>query len=290
MTPREFWGGIAVLVLVAVGLFIVQSQMDYKYRTTQQQIQDTDKSVKVRELSEDDYDESGYKNSRDKALRLQTFDPNTVSRQKMENMGMPPKLIHTLLNFRQKGGRFYKKEDIKKLYAFKEEWYPDFAPYIVISKKNNAEKYSNSNYPKTEYTKRKPKLRDPLNINTCTVEQLDAEWGVSPKVAQNIVKYRDKLGGYHDMSQLSEVYTLPDSVLAHNTNWYVEGPVKKININTADFKTLNNNPYIRKARIVKSLISYRKAHGSFSSVEELLKIKNINEEKLQKLRPYLTVN
>ncbi len=296
MNPREFWGGIIVLVLVAVGLYIAQLKIDYDYEKARENLPIiTETPVEVHSLSEQESDfsfkeKNNYNKSSSRRLQLRVFDPNTVTTEQMEDMGMPPRLIKTISNYRSKGGRFYKKEDIMKLYAFREEWYEEYAPYISIATSQNNTTYTKKEYPKNEYKKRKSKIRDPLNINTCTAEQLDAEWGVSPKVAANIVKFRDMLGGFQSIDQLSEVYTLPDSVLRHNTNWYVQGGVQKININTADYKTLNKHPYIRKAKITKSLLGYRKSHGEFKSIQDLLKIKNINEETLQKIAPYITVN
>ncbi len=295
MSDREFKGGLLILGFIAVLLIALQLWMDYDYRSAQDRLSRIETEPVVIHDASSDYGtedktptyKSEYKNHK---LNLHSFDPNTVSSSEMQSMGMPPRLIKTIINFRNKGGRFYKKEDILKLYSFREEWYPEYAPFIHIEKsKSSKNSYAKKSYDKKEYPKyTKSKHRDPLNLNTCTAEQLDAEWGVSPKVAQNIVKYRDLLGGYHSMTQLEEVYTLPDSVLRHNTNWYVEGGIKKINLNTADFKTLNKNPYIRKARVAKSIMAYRKTHGEFRSVDELLEIKSIDRDLYNRIAPYLS--
>jgi competence protein ComEA len=45
------------------------------------------------------------------------FNPNTVSEEDAQKLGMSKKLSATLINFRNKGGKFFKPEDLKKLYG-----------------------------------------------------------------------------------------------------------------------------------------------------------------------------
>ena len=47
-------------------------------------------------------------------LRLFNFDPNTLDSNAAMQLGILPRNYSTLVKFRKKGGRFYKKEDLLK--------------------------------------------------------------------------------------------------------------------------------------------------------------------------------
>ena len=54
----------------------------------------------------------------------------------------------------------------------------------------------------------------PVNLNTATLEQLDALSGVGPVTAQKIIDYRDEHGGFGSVDELGEVAGIGDVRLA----------------------------------------------------------------------------
>lgn len=60
----------------------------------------------------------------------------------------------------------------------------------------------------------------------------------------------------------------------------------RININTADAKTLESLPGIGPA-YASRIIEYRTKNGAFTSYDELLKIKGIGKKRLEKLLPFI---
>lgn len=62
----------------------------------------------------------------------------------------------------------------------------------------------------------------------------------------------------------------------------------KISINTATLEELQTLPGIGESK-AKDIISYREANGSFTSVEDLLKVSGIGEAVLAKIKDYITI-
>lgn len=62
----------------------------------------------------------------------------------------------------------------------------------------------------------------------------------------------------------------------------------QLNINTARAEELAEVPGID-MELAKSIVAYRNQNGPFSKVEDLLKVKGMDEKKLEKARMYLTI-
>lgn len=112
--------------------------------------------------------------------------------------------------------------------------------------------------------------------------------GIGAATASRIIKYRERLGGFHSKDQLSEVFALKPEVIEGIWEYFEfdSGIKKKISINTVALEDLSKHPYIT-FQEAKVLIAFRKQHGTFSSPQDLLKIKIFKEEWVMKLSPYL---
>jgi competence ComEA-like helix-hairpin-helix protein len=65
-------------------------------------------------------------------------------------------------------------------------------------------------------------------------------------------------------------------------------PAAPININTATVEQLQTLPSVGPST-AKSIVRYREKNGPFRRVEDLLIIKGMSRQRLQKLRPYVKV-
>ena len=254
--------------------------------------QDSAKGFTSRNYTDDDPlyhpSEKSYYN---KPIRgeLFYFDPNTLSVDGWLKLGIREKTANTIHNYISKGGRFYKPEDIAKIWGLHEDEVKKLLPYVRIEARP-AKDYSK--YPATEKSKpnEKPKYSIvPVDINTSDTAAFIALPGIGSKLAARIVAFREKLGGFYKPEQIAETYGLPDSTFQKIKSRLVIGnaSVKKLNINTATVDELKAHPYLR-YNIANAIVQYRTQHGSFSSIADIKNIMLITEDVYNKAAPYLT--
>jgi len=216
------------------------------------------------------------------------FDPNTASMQDWQRMGLNERTSKTILNYVSKGGKFYKPEDLQKIWGLPQGFYERVKDYIAITsvKRNN---YEQSNYPKPVYAKEERKLL-PVNINDADTTAFIALPGIGSKLSARIVSFREKLGGFYSVEQVGETYGLPDSTFQKvKERLQVDGEnVRKINVNTATKDELKLHPYIR-WNLANAIVEYRNQHGAFKSLDELKNIVLIDEAAFQKISHYLSL-
>lgn len=113
--------------------------------------------------------------------------------------------------------------------------------------------------------------------------------GIGVGLSGRIIKYRERLGGFHSINQLSEIYGLKPETIEEIWNYFDFSPAikKKISINSAEIEEVSAHPYISYSE-AKVLIAYRKQHGSYSSAVDLKKIKIFKPEWIDKIEPYLS--
>jgi competence ComEA-like helix-hairpin-helix protein len=219
------------------------------------------------------------------------FDPNTLSAGGWKKLGIREKTIRTIQNYLRKGGRFNKAEDLKKIYGIHLDEFAMLAPYIQIQTKRDTTSTTRSNNAihKQSFEARTEKILS-VEINVADTAAWIALPGIGRKLAARITNFRDKLGGFYSIDQVSETYGLPDSTFKAIKPWLkLENPfIKKININTATKEELKSHPYLRWP-LANAIVEYRNQHGNFASIEDLRKVGAITEEVFAKIRPYVSV-
>ncbi len=130
-----------------------------------------------------------------------------------------------------------------------------------------------------------------ININTADTSQWKKLYGIGNVLSKRIVNFREKLGGFHSIEQLQEVYGLKpetfESIRPHlilDSNYVI----KKIDLNNSTVKKIAAHPYID-WDLANLIVAYRKQHNGFKTVYELRRTDLVNEKLYRKLAPYLTV-
>lgn len=112
--------------------------------------------------------------------------------------------------------------------------------------------------------------------------------GIGPTLAARIVKFRESLGGLHRKEQLLDVYGIKVPVAKRVFEYFTftHAVDRYLYLNTAGIKDLAAHPYIRYGE-AKVIVAYRGQHGAYARVEDLLRIKILSEDWLDRVKPYL---
>lgn len=311
-TRKEQIGIIMVLLILLISIFLPNFYSHHD--GTSREIPDTTWMVAVRKLeqkqpgteknisNENEGNLTAYQYDRSKPNyynnkpggELFYFDPNSLSKSGWQKLGLRDKTIGIIQNYLAKGGHFKKPEDLQRIYGLHKDDYERLAPYVKIETLS-AETTNNAFSGPRKFSENKVESWNALRYASIDINAADtADFinlaGIGSKLATRIVNFRDKLGGFYTIEQVSETFGLPDSTF-QKVKQYLKlknNSIRKININTANIDELKAHPYIR-YNIANPIVAYRNEHGSFSSIEDLKKIMIITDEVYQKIAPYLTL-
>ena len=219
------------------------------------------------------------------------FNPNKLPNEVWLKLGLSEKQIRTIKNYEAKGGKFKRKEDLKKIYSVSDAEYAILEAYIRIP----SEFKTNVMPVESRVSEIKPKESKVkylnLEINSADSSAIVNSLNLPPWIASRIISYREILGGFYQASQVREVYGF-DSSHFKNIEKYIQvdtSQINKININTAGFKEILRHPYIS-YEITKGIVNYRDQRGLFKSISQLLELNVMTESTYIKVKPYLSIN
>ena len=194
------------------------------------------------------------------------FNPNTISEEDAQKLGFSKKLSATLINFRNKGGKFFKPEDLKKLYGLSPKLYEELENYILIP--NNKKEYKRDTvFPNKPYEK-KVFTKELVELNSADSLSIVYLKGIGPGFTKRIIKYRTMLGGFHSMNQLKDVYGMNDSLFLTLSSQVKLDPsaLVKIPINAIDFNSLRKHPYFN-FQSAQAIVNFRLKHGKLNETD-----------------------
>jgi competence ComEA-like helix-hairpin-helix protein len=216
------------------------------------------------------------------------FDPNLATAEQFNELGIPKRVAQTIIKYRNKGGKFEKPEDLKKIYGLEDPLYDALQEYIEIAPSTAtaslpAKTTSAPKFARQTYSSPPPVI----DINAADAQDWQQLSGIGPSYAGRIVKFREALGGFVSIEQVAETYGLPDSTFQKIRASLRASPVRnKININRASEETLKKHPYLNWKQ-ARALYHYRNQHGPFKDIDDLRKVKALKEEVVSRLSPYL---
>lgn len=292
---RGFWVLIALAagsLLIVPGLkwYLAQDQLSYELDNRDQRTLDS-------LIAQFRSPKSDPLKTEKNLINYTYFDPNTATLKVFLQNGLPEWLGARIIKYREKGGQFKVRKDLLRIYGFSTSLYTPLEQYIQLP-----EVVTRPSYRKTSYSGQeneapvlparsvKTQLTN-LDINQSDSLSLQIIPGIGPVLSSRIVRFRDKLGGIHHLTQLSEVYRLSPEALENLEKYtYVseEFEVKKININTDDVSTLAQHPYIS-FPLAKAIVRHRDEYGIFQDLIDCREVYLMDQATFLKIAPYLSL-
>ena len=175
------------------------------------------------------------------------FNPNTVSVEDLQRLGFSEKQAQSIDNYRQKGGRFRRKEDFAKSYVVADSVYARLEPFIDIPK---------------------------LDINTADSTALLDLPGIGPYFAGKIVSYRKSLHGYSRTQQLMDIYHFDRARYDGLSDFITCSKPVPYPLWTLPEEELRKHPYISGAE-AHAIVVYREHHAPQEYTLEGLKKESV---------------
>ncbi len=244
----------------------------------------------------DDRTSDRYNNGQQ--AQLFSFDPNTLDDAGWKRLGVKDKTIVTIRKYLEKGGRFKQAEDLRRIYGLRPGEADRLIPYISIigqatgitGLKDHVTAPLLSGNTAERGAFRPSRVIRPVDINTADSLTFESLPGIGPTLASRIIRFREKLGGFYDIDQVSETFGISDStfgVIKPYLQINKEYLPQKIPVNTVDLNSLRKHPYI-KYHVAAAIINYRSQHGLFNSAEDLKQVAAIDPLLLERITPYLS--
>ena len=207
------------------------------------------------------------------------FNPNDYSAEDWINLGLSEKQVAVLLKFTKNGIR--SNEDLKRIFVISDELYALIKDSTFYPER-----------PKVEYVPKvfEEKKIQKIEINSASVEELEKLKGIGPFFAKQIIKYRDRLGGFSNKEQILEVWKMTVETY-DNLIPQIEidkTKIRKLKINDVTPEELKNHPYLNWSQ-VNSIIKMRAQRTNFNNINEIQESKLIDAETFEKLIPYLSL-
>jgi len=206
------------------------------------------------------------------------FDPNQLPDEEWLQLGLSEEQVAVIINFRNKGGRFYEKTDLKKIYSISPQDYSALEPFIEIKKSGYTEN-------KAVYESKipfEPFVFDPNNLPNVDYQKL----GLNEGQIGNIKSYMAAGGKFLSKEDFKKIYSISADDY-ERLEAYISLPAKDslqkpvyarrevnlpmVEINSADTASLQNLKGVG-VSFAGRIIKYRDLLGGFYRKEQLLEV------------------
>ena len=209
-------------------------------------------------------------------VELTPFMLDTVGTKYLRAIGFTLREAELVIRYRDMIGGYRCFEEFEECYAVDTVMAERLRPYVIFATRDTVAHY------------REERVEFPIEINSADSATLCKVAGIGPKSASHIIFYRELLGGYHSVNQISELKVVTEENFQRIlTQIYCDSAkIKKININFARPKELEVHPYISN-RMFRRIINNRELKGGWSKLEEMIEDNIFSTEEAARIAPYL---
>ncbi|MCL1821530.1 MAG: helix-hairpin-helix domain-containing protein, partial [Prolixibacteraceae bacterium] len=152
-----------------------------------------------------------------KHQHLFAFDPNTIDAETLDTLALPLSIKNNLIRYRDRGGKFRNREDLRKLYGMTDSIYAAIYPFVELAVAGEPAVATRS---KENIAERSHFLFDP---NNATDEEL-RKLGFSEQQLKNLTTYRDKGGKFRKKEDLARIYGIDERFYSELEPWISIAP------------------------------------------------------------------
>lgn len=229
--------------------------------------------------------DAGIRSGR-KKYTLFPFNPNTITLDSLQLLGFSKKQALTIIHYREKGGRFRRKEDFSKMYTVSREKYLELEPYIIIPKTEEEAPTAASVSFRRYNTEKKPAAPSTSATSSASASSTASSAAATSAVSNLLHTSENSVA---ENSSSATYSSDPSPGGSSNGGWKTPRPKVYIDLNEADSAALLSvrgiGPYFCKA-----ILSYRKSLGSFANIDQLLEIKGMDQEKFDRIKDQVFVH
>ncbi|MCR5520235.1 MAG: helix-hairpin-helix domain-containing protein [Bacteroidales bacterium] len=185
------------------------------------------------------------------------FNPNTVSLEELLRLGFSEKQAQSIINYREKGGRFRRKADFAKSYVVADSVFKRLEPFIDIPL---------------------------IDINKADSAAFDELPGIGGWYARRMVEYREQLHGYSCPEQLMEIWHFDQEKFDGLKDLICCSPAEPYSFWSGTVEDIRNHPHIHNWQTAKDIAFYRDHNEPEAlTADGLLKAGIISEEQAERL-------
>lgn len=251
------------------------------------------------------------------ALKTDTlfrFNPNTISADSLVLLGFTPGQAQVVLNYREKGGVFRRKEDFAKIYSVSARMYERLQDYITVPSGRTG---SGSTASEASAGKRRPVKRHEgaeehgpkkafrrdsaaerirwsppellVELNGADSAELVKLYGIGGYYAEKIIAYRERIGNFYTPEQLMEIRGIDSArYLGFKENVVADtSMIRKFSLDTASRHFLSAHPYIGPYTARGILLLRQRFGAEYCTLENLERERLLTPRTREALRHYI---